>query len=193
MKMQHCWKSHVGAQLLFKSRETNGMTDRNSRGQLFFVQRFMHFCIPSTRCHKGICSCKFTLSNGVAECRKSYAHQRETFVSSNDSLQLHPFSKWELLLKERICSQRERILSFKSSSLRYGILLLPHKVSSLECYYLYYTHAYTALWELRHWFLCVTNGLYYIVVSKSQCVMIILPKPDFKLRQRDPTMVCCIL
>ena len=34
-------------------------------------------------------------------------HQRETTVSSNDSLQLRPFSKWELLLKERICSQRE--------------------------------------------------------------------------------------
>ena len=27
-----------------------------------------------------------------------------------------PFSKWELLLKERICSQREPILSFMSSS-----------------------------------------------------------------------------
>ena len=34
-----------------------------------------------------------------------YAHQRETTVLSNDSLQLHPFSKWELLLKERICYQ----------------------------------------------------------------------------------------
>ena len=30
-----------------------------------------------------------------------------------------PFSKWELLLKKRICSQREQILSFKSSSLWY--------------------------------------------------------------------------
>ena len=29
-------------------------------------------------------------------------------------------SKWELLLKERICSQRERILSFKISFLWYG-------------------------------------------------------------------------
>ena len=51
------------------------------------------------------------------EHRKSYAHQRETTGSSNDSLQLHPFSKWKLLLKERICSKRERILSFMSSSL----------------------------------------------------------------------------
>ena len=43
--------------------------------------------------------------------------------------------QWELLLKERICSQRKRILSFKSSYLRYGKSLLPHKVSSLKCYY----------------------------------------------------------
>ena len=38
-------------------------------------------------------------------------------------------------LKERICSQREQILSFKSSSLWYEKSLLPHKVTSLECYY----------------------------------------------------------
>ena len=31
-----------------------------------------------------------------------YAHQRETTGLSNDSLQLRLFSKWELLLKERI-------------------------------------------------------------------------------------------
>ena len=29
---------------------------------------------------------------------KSYAYQREAPVSSNDSLQLRPFSKWEFLL-----------------------------------------------------------------------------------------------
>ena len=69
-----------------------------------------------------LCVC----SNGLARTLKSYAHQRETAVSSNDSLQLCPFSKWELLLKERICSQRERILSFKSSSLRYVKSLLPY-------------------------------------------------------------------
>ena len=34
----------------------------------------------------------------------SYAHQRETIISSSDSLQLRPFSRWKLLLKERICS-----------------------------------------------------------------------------------------
>ena len=39
---------------------------------------------------------------------------RETTGSSNDSLQLRPFSNWKLLLKERIRSQREQILSFKS-------------------------------------------------------------------------------
>ena len=55
----------------------------------------------------------------------------------------------ELLLKERICFQRERILSFKSSSLRHGKSLLPHKVSSIECYYFYYARAYTAQWALR--------------------------------------------
>ena len=45
------------------------------------------------------------------------AHQRET--TSNNALQLRPFSKWELLLMVRICSQRERILSFMSSPLKY--------------------------------------------------------------------------
>ena len=64
-------------------------------------------------------------------------HQRETTRTSSDSLQLCPFSKWELLLKERICSQREQILSIKSSFLWYGKSLLPHRVTSLECYYFY--------------------------------------------------------
>ena len=54
-------------------------------------------------------------ANGVA----SYTHQRETTGSSSGSLQLRPFLNWELLLKERIFSQRERILSFKGSSLWY--------------------------------------------------------------------------
>ena len=40
--------------------------------------------------------------------RKSYAHQRKTSGASSDPPHLRPFSKWELLLKERICSQRER-------------------------------------------------------------------------------------
>ena len=42
--------------------------------------------------------------NGVARTLKKFAHQRETTGSSNDFLQLCPFSKWDLLLKERICS-----------------------------------------------------------------------------------------
>ena len=42
--------------------------------------------------------------NGIARTLKKYAHQRKTTGSSNDSLDLRPFSKWELLLKERIFS-----------------------------------------------------------------------------------------
>ena len=45
----------------------------------------------------------------------NYAHQRETSDSSSDSYKLRPFSKLGLLLKKRICSRREHILSFKSS------------------------------------------------------------------------------
>ena len=37
--------------------------------------------------------------------------------------------------KGRICSHRERILSFKSSSLWYDKSLLQPRVTSLECYY----------------------------------------------------------
>ena len=48
-----------------------------------------------------------------AERRKSNAHQRETTVSNNDSQQLRPFSKWELLLKERICSQRSEFFPLR--------------------------------------------------------------------------------
>ena len=41
------------------------------------------------------------------ERRTGYAHQRETTGTNRDYLPLRPFSKLELLLKERICSQRE--------------------------------------------------------------------------------------
>ena len=55
-----------------------------------------------------IFECKDMLSNnGIAKMLKCYAHQRETTGSSSDSIQLRPFSKWELLLK----------LHFMSSSL----------------------------------------------------------------------------
>ena len=58
------------------------------------------------------------LFNGVARTlKKKYAHQRETTGTSSDSLQSRPFSKKELLLKETVCSQRERILSFKEQFL----------------------------------------------------------------------------
>ena len=40
------------------------------------------------------------------------AHQSESAGSSSGSLQLRPFSKWELLLKERICSLPEGANSF---------------------------------------------------------------------------------
>ena len=63
-----------------------------------------------------------SVSNGVARSLKSYAHQREITGTSSDSHLLCPLSNWELLLKERIYSQRERILSFKSSSFSYGTL-----------------------------------------------------------------------
>ena len=82
-----------------------------------------------------------TAGNDVARTLKSYAQKRETMGSSSDSLPLSPFSKWELLLKERICSQRERILSFKSSSIWYGKPILPQCVTSLECCYFYYARA----------------------------------------------------
>ena len=35
---------------------------------------------------------------------QSYARQKETTVSSDDSLKLRPLSKWEFILKEIICS-----------------------------------------------------------------------------------------
>ena len=46
--------------------------------------------------------------------------KKKTTGSSSDFRQMRTFSKWELLLKERICPQREQILSFKNSSLCYG-------------------------------------------------------------------------
>ena len=57
------------------------------------------------------------MSNGVTRMLKKLCTSKGTTGSSNVSLQLRPFSKWELLSKERICSQREQILSFLSSSL----------------------------------------------------------------------------
>ena len=96
--------------------------------------------------------------------------------------------KLELLIKERICAQRETILSYKSRSLWYGKSILPNKSSSLECYYsFYYARAYSAKWELRQWTMnqqqqnhvLRSNQLPYIghwsllklVISCSSCVL----------------------
>ena len=45
-----------------------------------------------------------TAINGIARSLKKL-HQRETTGSSSDFRQLSPFSKWELLLKERILEE----------------------------------------------------------------------------------------
>ena len=43
--------------------------------------------------------CQVPESHVLAQIQWRYVSQRETTGSSNDSLQLGPFSKWELLLK----------------------------------------------------------------------------------------------
>ena len=48
----------------------------------------------------------------------------ETIGSSSDSRQLRPFSKLELLLKERICSQRDYTNAATSMISAYGVCLL---------------------------------------------------------------------
>ena len=58
---------------------------------------------------------RYMQNNGVARTLKSYAHQRKTTGPSSDSIQLN----MNFLLKKRISSQREQILSFKRSSLWY--------------------------------------------------------------------------
>ena len=57
---------------------------------------------------------------GGAKTLKKLRTSNETTESSSDSPQLRPFSKWERLLKERICSQRQLFFSSKRSSLWYG-------------------------------------------------------------------------
>ena len=85
-------------------------------------------------------------------------------------------SKWELLLKERICSQRERFFSFTSSSLWYGKSLLPTYVLHLEIINDFYiptqwrsqnaekgTHI-KGDYGIKQWF-CSTASLFKIVTS----------------------------
>ena len=69
---------------------------------------------------------------------------------SSDSHQLCPFSKWGLLFKERICSQREQILSFKSSPFWYEKRLLLHYVICLECVQFSVRTCFNANWEPSH-------------------------------------------
>ena len=58
----------------------------------------------------------YMYANGVARMLKSCTHQRGTTGSSSASLQLNPFSKWELLLKEiiRSLSQREQFFPLRA-------------------------------------------------------------------------------
>ena len=72
---------------------------------VFFLNKLslFDFCIFDYITHKGVAS------------THSYTHQRETTEKSNVSCQLRPFLQWALLFKERICSQREQILSLKRS------------------------------------------------------------------------------
>ena len=44
---------------------------------------------------------------------KSYVHQRETTGTSNDSLQLRPFLKWEILLKKRTCPRGSELFPLR--------------------------------------------------------------------------------
>ena len=99
---------------------------------LYFIdEKQRHRCDSANAKSRLVCPKQWCSQNA----EKSYAHQRETTGSIIDSQELYPFLKLELLFKERICCQRERILSFKSSSLWIGKSLSPHLVSSLECCY----------------------------------------------------------
>ena len=97
----------------------------------FWYSNLLHMCESLINTHDDI-SCRARglrlLSNGVDRPLKKLCTSKGDYCikQCHDSLQLHPFSKWELLLKERSCSQREQILSLKSSSLSYGKPLLPH-------------------------------------------------------------------
>ena len=72
---------------------------------------------------------KRTLYNGVARTLKKIRTSNGDYWVKQWFHQLRPFSKWELLLKDKIAS-RGRL---------YGKLLFPHSVTSLECYY-FITH-----------------------------------------------------
>ena len=75
---------------------------------------------------------------GVASTPKKLAHQRETTGSSSDSLQLRPFSKWELLLKDRICSLWEQIEYAPSGSKFFPLRAVPYDMAN-DFYHICYT------------------------------------------------------
>ena len=57
---------------------------------------------------------------GVARTLKMLRTSKGDYWIKQSFSSIAPLFKWELLLNERICYQRARILSFKSSSLWYG-------------------------------------------------------------------------
>ena len=96
----------------------------------FFSDHFRAYCIS--------CVNVIVINIGVARTLEKFTTSKGDYWLKQCCFQLCPFSKWERLLKERICSQGERILSFTSSSLWYDESLLPDLMTSLKCYYLYY-------------------------------------------------------
>ena len=108
---------------------------------------------------------------------KNYAHEREATASSNDSLQLRPFSKWELLFKDRICPQREGILSFMSSSL----YTQKKKFSQYLCFLIKSTILHISLSNFIHEFYyrsltctcyCLTNNAFIRLYQPNfKCTM----------------------
>ena len=77
----------------------------------------------------------------------------------------------------------EQILSFKSSFLWYDKSLLPHWVTSLECYYFYYACAYLRNGSYANDFVCLPGVLWLIFLwlfltvplVDLQCVIVIFP------------------
>ena len=73
----------------------NSHADVSSRAR----DRYFGLCLhlhPYFVYASGEGSDKSVFTVALPECRKKYTHQRETTGSSSDSLQLRPFSKWEL-------------------------------------------------------------------------------------------------
>ena len=69
---------------------------------------------------------------------KCHVQQRETIVSSNDSLQLRPFQNGNFSKKEFAPRGSE---FFPLRAVPYGVEI---HICSLECYYFYYARAFSA-------------------------------------------------